>query len=345
VDLQKQVRDEITYLANDMERRLNEAASKAATERVYAFRLATMAKQALDRSTSGQQVLPEALRRDLHNIIQSDGTERKHAEKVLADVLAWSIGSGGAPVLTSEQRALAERLGAGNKAKPLEEWLKDNMPEAETGALKSQEAIEELALLAGEEAAPFAARHRRIAAEPPGTRRQMLADTLMLDVSTALASAKARTEQLRTLELQSASLSAIEAPEAKKLQQRINAVLGEQKSADAAALTTQISEFIERQRKVAAAKAQRSAILAALKGIGHHRVKYLDGYLLPHEIEDNDVLAHPIEQLWPIDHLLEMFVDLAPDLLLYARIVLALGDVEYPLTSLIEAIDPKIGGK
>jgi hypothetical protein len=31
---------------------------------------------------------------------------------------------GSAPVLTSEQRALAERLGAGNKAKPLEQWVK-----------------------------------------------------------------------------------------------------------------------------------------------------------------------------------------------------------------------------
>jgi hypothetical protein len=269
VDLQKQVPDEITFLANDMERRLCEAASKAATARVYALRLATMAQQALDRSTSGQQVLPEALRRDLENVIQSGGTDRKHAEKILADVLASHIGSGGAPVLTSEQRALAERLGAGNKAKPLEEWLKDNMPEAEAGALKSQEAIEELALIARQEAAPFAARHRSIAAEPPGKRRQMLADTLMLDVSNALASAKARAEQLRILELRSASLSVINTAEAKELLRKVTAVLAEGDSGAVGALAAQVSEFLERQRKVAAAKAQHSAIVTALKGLGY----------------------------------------------------------------------------
>ena len=269
VDLQKQVPDEIAYLANDMERRLSEAASKAATERVYAFRLATMAQQALDRSTSGQQALPESLKRDLHNVVQSGGADRKRAEKVLADVLTSSIGSGSAPVLTSEQRALAERFGAGNKAKPLEQWVKDNIPEAEIGDLKSQEAIEELALLAGEEAAPFATRHRSIATEPTGKRRQMLADTLMLDVSKALASAKARAEQLRTLELRSASLSVVDTAEAKELLRKVTAVLTEGDSAAASGLAAQVSEFLERQRKVAAAKAQRAAIVTALKGLGY----------------------------------------------------------------------------
>ena len=270
VDLQKQVPEEIAYLASDLERRLREAASKAAAARVYALRLATMAQQALDRSASGQQALPEALTRDLQNVIQSGGADRKHAEKVLADVLASSIAGGVAPLLTLEQRGLAERLGAGNKAKPLEEWLKDSMPEAETGVLKSQQVIEEIALLAGdEEATPFATRHRSIATEPPGPRRQMLADTLMLDVSKALARTKARAEQLRTLELRSASLSAINTAEAKELLRKVTAVLAEEDSAAAGELAAQVSEFLERQRKVAAAKAQHSAIVTALKGLGY----------------------------------------------------------------------------
>ena len=42
-----------------------------------------------------------------------------------------------------------------------------------------------------QEAAPLAARYRAVLAEPVGRRRQMLADTLMLDTVNALAGAKA----------------------------------------------------------------------------------------------------------------------------------------------------------
>src|SRR5215831_5379181 len=83
-----------------------------------------------------------------------------------------------------------------------------------------------LSLVAGEEeAAPLAARYRAVLAEPVGRRRQMLADTLMLDASRALAGAKARAEALRALELEAASLSLVESEQAKELAQRVSAAL------------------------------------------------------------------------------------------------------------------------
>jgi hypothetical protein len=47
-DLHKQVPEEIAYLRSDTERRLSEAASRAASARLYGSRLATMAQQLLD---------------------------------------------------------------------------------------------------------------------------------------------------------------------------------------------------------------------------------------------------------------------------------------------------------
>ena len=54
-----------------MERRLGEAASKAAASRVYASRLAIMARQALERGAGGQQGLSEAVKRELQEVVRS----------------------------------------------------------------------------------------------------------------------------------------------------------------------------------------------------------------------------------------------------------------------------------
>ena len=144
------------------------------------------------------------------------------------------------------------------------------MPEADAANLKVEEAIEELSLVAGEnEFAPYAARHTAIAAEQPGLRRRMLADTLMLDVGKALQSAKASAERLRALELQSATLSSIDTPAAKELLRRIAVASAEQDLASAEVLLTQAAALVEHERKAAAAKAQRSAIVTALKGLGY----------------------------------------------------------------------------
>lgn len=268
-DLQKQVPDEIAYLQADTERRLSKAASKVVASRIYASRLATMAQQSLERSARGQHALQDELKRKLQEVVQSGGADRKSAERALAEVLASNITSA-ATTLTPEQRALAERLGRGDAARPLEDWLKSSLPEADTVAVKAAEAIEELSMLAGEtEAAPFAQRHRAIARESPGPRRQMIADTLMLDVGKALARTKAVAEQLRALELKSVSLASIKAPQAKDLARRIAVAVAERDSASVDVFMTQVAALVEPERKTVAAKAQRSAIVTALKELGY----------------------------------------------------------------------------
>ena len=51
-ELQKQVPDEIAYLQSDTQRRLSEAASKAASTRLYGSRLADLAQQCWKRSAT-----------------------------------------------------------------------------------------------------------------------------------------------------------------------------------------------------------------------------------------------------------------------------------------------------
>jgi hypothetical protein len=91
-ELQKQVPEEIAYLQSDTERRLAEAASRAASARLYGSRLAMMAQQMLERSTTGRKPLSDALKRELEAVMQSNGADRERAEKVLAEVLASRAG-------------------------------------------------------------------------------------------------------------------------------------------------------------------------------------------------------------------------------------------------------------
>jgi hypothetical protein len=213
--------------------------------------------------------LSDAQKRVLQAVVQSQGADRERAEKVLAEALASGI-AGAATALTPEQRALADRLRGDKKGESLEKWLQDNVTADDVLALKADKAIEELSLIAGEEeAAPLAVRYRAVLAEPVGRRRQMLADTLMLDAGRALAGAKARAEALRALELEAVPLSSIDGFRARDLAQRISAAIAARDARDAEALMKQATTLVEQERKALAAKAQRSAIVNALKELGY----------------------------------------------------------------------------
>src|SRR5262249_11273695 len=130
-ELQKRVPDEIANLQADMEQRLSEAASRAASARLYGSRLAAMAQPTLEHSARGQKPLSNSLKRELEAVVQSKGANRERAEKVLAEVLASGM-VGAAPTLTPEQRALADRLRGEEETRSLEEWLQSTLPEADT---------------------------------------------------------------------------------------------------------------------------------------------------------------------------------------------------------------------
>jgi hypothetical protein len=214
--LQRQVPEEIAYLKNDMDKRLSEAASRVVSERLYGSRLTALAQQTLDRARDNL-VLPEAVKRDLEEVIAANGADRGKAEAALAHVRRAMI-SNKASSLTPEQRARANRLGNDDAKEMLKDWVAAEASNLDPIAFRLEEAIQQLAAIAGEDAtAIFKDRQRSVAAEPLKSRRQMLADTLMFDIGKALAAARVEADQMRLLELQSASLSALDTPGANGL--------------------------------------------------------------------------------------------------------------------------------
>jgi hypothetical protein len=270
VDLQKQVPDEIAYLQSDMTKRLGEAASKAAHARAYGRRLSMLAQQSLDRHVRGDLALPDGLRRDLEAVVAENGHDSKSAEKALSDALALTLANASSSVLTPEQKSLADRLRGDTKSTNLDQWLKSTLDETEAVSVKVDGVIEQL-MLAGATAlaARFTDRHRAIQEGKSKPRRQMLADTLMLDVGKALTDIRIKAEQLRTLEVRAAPLSSLNSSESKELANKVAVALAEEDTASAGNLLTQVETLLNRERKALASKAQRSAILTALKDLGY----------------------------------------------------------------------------
>lgn len=267
MDLQKQVPNEIAYLQADLAERLNEAASKAASARLQERRLAALARQTLDRTDI---MIPTDLRGELEAVVKGNGSNKSQAENALARVLALTFAKSPSDKLTPEQEELARRYRGNGPDVGFQDWLKTNAPEPEAISVKVEGVIEDLRIAGAEAmAAHFADRHRSIQDEPSKSRRQMLADTLILEVGKALADLRQKAEQLRALEQRAAPLENLESAEAKTLQRKVAVAIAQEDSASVGQLLTEVADCLDKERKALAAKAQRSAILSALKELGY----------------------------------------------------------------------------
>lgn len=267
MDLQKQVPDEIAYLQANMTERLNEAASKAASARLQGRRLAALARQTLVRTDI---VIPTDLRGELESVVKGNGSNKAQAEKTLARALALTLAKSASSTLTPEQEELARRHRGTGKVIDLQDWLKTNAPEPEAISVKVESVIEQLRLAGADAMATgFADRHRSIQDEISKYRRQMLADTLMLEVGKALTDLRQKAEQLRALELRAAPLQNLESTEAKELQLKVAEAIADEDAVSAGHLLKRVAECLDKERKSQAAKAQRSVVLSALKDLGY----------------------------------------------------------------------------
>jgi hypothetical protein len=267
LDLQKQVPDEISYLQANMAERLNQAAAREANARLQGRRLATLARQTLDRTDIA---IPTDLRAELEAVVKTNGSNTPQAERALGRALSLSAAQAPSGKPTPEQEELAKRHRSNANAIDLEAWLKANTPEPERISVRLEGAIEQLRIAGAESmATSFADRHRGIQDEPSKARRQMLADTLMLEVGKALADVHNKAEQLRALEQGAAPLQNLESVEAKELLHKVEVAIAQENLSSVPHLLSRVSDCLDKERKALAAGAQRLAVLSALKDLGY----------------------------------------------------------------------------
>jgi hypothetical protein len=169
--------------------------------------------------------------------------------------------------VTARQRALADRLGAGESRFTLEEWISQQTGTNDDQALlKVDKLLGELAGL-GINPSPFSARIAALEAEPRA-RQALVADSLLLDLTSAIKTGRERARLERDLADRHAELSEMKSVEAAALRVEIERAIAKSGANDQE-LVKRADFLIEAEVRSMAAEERRRAVLEGLASLGY----------------------------------------------------------------------------
>lgn len=261
-DLQKQVIAEISYLNADAERRAEKAAESEAKRKSDWRRAKSAAQALLARFETSRIEIPVDLRIELTTPTASAEGLNKAVSKGLMLLQPADRSEG----VTDRQRALADRLGTGDHRITLEEWTSQAHASDDQALLKVDKLLGELAGL-GIDPSPFSARIAALEAEP-AARQTLVADSLLLDLTSAIKSGRERARLQRDLADRHAELSEMKSAEAAALRIEIEQALARSSGNDHE-LIKRADFLIEAEVRSMAAEERRRAVLEGLASLGY----------------------------------------------------------------------------
>jgi|SRR5271165_623452 len=263
IELQKQVPVEISYLQADADRRAEKAAEQEARRKRDLRRTRAAAQALLSRLQSLGIDVPFEIQREL--AASTASFERLNAAIGKGLLLIQPTDS---PQGTTERlRELASRLGAGERRITLEEWMSQQPKTADDQALLRVDGLlGELSAL-GVDPSPFSGQIAALEAEAP-SRRALLADSLLLDLASAVRNGRERARIMSDLRERHAELSEVKSPEAAMLLSEIKQALA-QPAGNELELVKRADFLIESEMHVMAAEERRRAVLEGLASLGY----------------------------------------------------------------------------
>jgi hypothetical protein len=264
VELQKQLPAEISYLQADAERRAEKAAELEAQSKRAMRRMKGIAQALLASLESSGVQIPHEIREGL----ASSGTSSERLEAVINKAFLLLHSAPATKGVSDLQRDIAARLGAGEKRMSLEEWTSQQPGVTEDQALLRVDGfLGELKGL-GIDPGPFSARVSSLELEPPA-RRSLLADSLLLDLATAVKNGREHARLQSDLRARYAELSEMHSPEAASLRSEIGDILSGATQGNEAELIKRADFLIEEEVRTMAAEERRRAVLEGLAGLGY----------------------------------------------------------------------------
>jgi hypothetical protein len=271
--LQQQAPTEIAFLQEDTQHRLQRAAAAIRDARRASRRMARTAqslREALERTTAE---VPERLQQELERAAAGDAVP----EDVYARAFALLRRPDQGRLVSKRQRLLADALSEGEQPLSLADWLASQPALTEDQATRRiEDAIAELTALTGQASTRYLERANGIDALSPGAHRDLLADSLLLDVLAELKQQKADAGVLAELEAQAAVLGRFESQEARDLRKRADTALLASDPHQAASLAPLIAKAIASEEREVATAARRMAILNGLAGLGYEVTEGMD---------------------------------------------------------------------
>lgn len=266
-DLQKQVAAEISYLASDTQSRLTRAAQAEVERRNGIRRLRKSAETlVLALQRSGREAPPA-----LVGTLNSRSASRAEIETAIGIALQLLPATGRSDELTDRQYKIARQLGQNERRATLSDWLASQSPGDDDGLLHDVDKhLADLSALAGPESvSAFQAHCELIESEPSLQRKRLLADSLVLDITSATKKAKERTVLHSELVTLRQELARYEHQDARAAVTRLDATLHSLDFSAAPALLAQGKAILEREAASHASLARRRVILAGLADLGY----------------------------------------------------------------------------
>jgi hypothetical protein len=264
VELQKQLPAEISYLQADAERRAEKAAELEAQSKRAMRRMKGTAQALLASLESSGIQTPHEIRKEL----AASGTPSERLEAAINKAFLLLHSAPATKGVSDLQRGIAARLGAGEQRMSLEEWTSQQpgVKEDQT-LLRVDGLLGELKGL-GIDPGPFSARISSLELESPA-RRTLLADSLLLDLATAVKNGREHTRLQSDLRARHAELSEMKSPEAASLRSEIGQSLSMVSAGNEAALIQRADFLIESELQAIASEERRRAVLEGLAGLGY----------------------------------------------------------------------------
>ncbi|HCF1903101.1 TPA: hypothetical protein NH916_000263 [Pseudomonas aeruginosa] len=271
LDVQLQVKIESEFLKRDLAEREERAIRQAAETRQQHRRLQENASALLQALDARPDAASAALRQTLHTL--ADGVLRDDAEALLAQGFAALASASAEERLSAAQRELAQRLKTDETPITLEQWRARQQQDAprEQRLARIDRHIAELQLLQGEASAAqaFLERLARAEAEQRPERRNLLLDSLVLDLAQAAREHQQQRQRLEHLQDLASEVAALGAAEHAELLQRAAACQPDSDPQQLAELTERCNAILTAHLQQQAALARRQAVLQGLASLGY----------------------------------------------------------------------------
>lgn len=260
LDVQLQVKIESEFLKRDLAEREERAIRQAAESRQQHRRLQENASALLQALDAKPDAASAALRQTLQAL--ADGALRDDAEALLAQGFAALASAPAEERLSEAQHELAQRLKTDETPITLEQWRARQQQDAprEQRLARIDRHIAELQLLQGEASAQaFLERLARAEAEQRPERRNLLLDSLVLDLAQAAREHQQQRQRLEHLQDLASEVAALGAA----------ACQPDSDPQQLAELTERCNAILTAHLQQQAALARRQAVLQGLASLGY----------------------------------------------------------------------------
>lgn len=269
-ELQKAVPLEVEHLRRDLEDREERAIIRASERRQRNRRVQENAETLLNALQANSESVDQTLLESLSRL--ANGASLEDAERLLAEGFAHLSKASEKPTLSDTQRALAQQLKVDDPEVSLCEWIAAREPDAnrDVRLLRIDRHIVELQLLQGaERAAPFLLALENAETETDAKRRNLLLDSLVLDLAAATRNFQRQRECLEQLRDLASEIEAYTGIEHATLLEHIGACTTDTELAVTIGLIEQCKTLITSHLQDLAALARREAVLGGLASLGY----------------------------------------------------------------------------